>query len=321
MRILITGGAGFIGANLCRTLAESADVSDLVVLDDLSTGAAANLAGLRLDVRLDVRLGSILDREALDGAMDGCDAVVHLAAIPSVQRSVDDPVRSHLANASGTIEVLEAARRHGNVHVITASSSSVYGATPTLPKHEQLATRPLSPYAASKLAAEAYTLAYGHSYGLPTLALRFFNVYGPLQRPGHAYAAAIPAFIDAALTGNAITVHGDGEQSRDFTYVDTVADVITDAIARGVSDPEPVNLAFGTRTTLNELLAAIGDVISARDGPPIRVEHVARRAGDVVHSQADGTRLAKLFPTISAVDLVTGLRSTVEWMSADIDAR
>src|SRR5262249_11060375 len=158
-------------------------------------------------------------------------AVVHLAARASVPRSLADPVASHLANASGTVEVLEAARRAGNLHVVVASSSSVYGANPTLPKHEGLATMPLSPYAADKLATESYALAYQHSFGLPALALRFFNVFGPLQPAGHAYAAVVPAFVAAALEGEPLIVHGDGKQSRDFTFVDTVTEAIADAVA------------------------------------------------------------------------------------------
>ena len=161
--------------------------------------------------------------------MRGVDAVVHLGAVPSVPRSIADPVTSHAANATGTVAVLEAARAEGDTHVIVASSSSVYGANPALPKREDLATFPLSPYAASKLATEAYALGYQHSFGLPVLAFRFFNVFGPLQAAGHAYAAVVPQFVSAALDGRPLTVHGDGEQSRDFTYVGTVCDVIADA--------------------------------------------------------------------------------------------
>ncbi len=243
MKVLVTGGAGFIGANLCSRLESSGD-HDIVVLDDLSTGNADNLDGL--DVTF--MHGSFLDAATLDDAVRGVQAVVHLGAIPSVPRSIADPVASHLANATGTVNVLEAARAEGDTHVIVASSSSVYGSNPTLPKREDLATFPLSPYAASKLATESYALSYQHSFGLPVLAFRFFNVFGPLQGAGHAYAAVVPQFVSAAMDGRAVTVHGDGEQSRDFTYVGTVCDVITDASARRVTHPEPVNLAFGTRT-------------------------------------------------------------------------
>ena len=168
--------------------------------------------------------------------MRDADAVVHLAARPSVPRSIADPMASHLANATGTVEVLEAARRAGDVHVIVASSSSVYGANPTLPKHEDLATLPLSPYAASKLATEAYALAYQQSFGLPVLAFRFFNVFGPLQAADHAYAAVVPAFVAAALAGRAARrARRRASRARDFTFVDTVTEVIADAIARGVT--------------------------------------------------------------------------------------
>ena len=197
MKIVVTGGAGFIGANLCRRLADHPAVSHVQALDDLSTGFRSNLDG----VDAELVEGSILDTELVDKCAADAAAIVHLGARPSVPRSVTDPVASHLANATGTVNVLEAARNAGGIRVVVASSSSVYGANPTLPKHEDLATRPLSPYAASKLATEAYALAWQQTYDMPVLALRFFNVFGPLQAAGHAYAAVIPAFVDAALPG------------------------------------------------------------------------------------------------------------------------
>jgi UDP-glucose 4-epimerase len=235
-RVVVTGGAGFIGANLGRELLSRPEIDEVVAFDDLSTGNRANLAGT------DVTLveATILNPDALDRAFAGADAVVHLGALPSVPRSVKDPLASHHANATGTLEVLQAARRAGNLQVIVASSSSVYGANRELPKRESMRTAPLSPYAVSKQATESYALAFGHTYGLPTLAFRFFNVYGPLQPAGHAYAAVIPAFLDAALRGEPLTVHGDGEQTRDFTYVGTVARVITEAVVNRVHDPTPI---------------------------------------------------------------------------------
>jgi UDP-glucose 4-epimerase len=304
--IVVTGGAGFIGANLSRRLRAQGD--DVVVVDDLSTG---NLDNLR-DLDVTFVEGTILDPAILDTAMRDAQAVVHLAARPSVPRSISDPVASHLANATGTVEVLEAARRAGNVHVIVASSSSVYGANPTLPKREDLATLPLSPYAASKLATESYALAYQSSFGLPALAFRFFNVFGPLQAAGHAYAAVVPAFVSAALEGRPLTVHGDGKQSRDFTYVDTVTQVIADAIGRGVTSPTPVNLAFGTRTDLLSLIAELETVL----GKTVEVEHTETHAGDVKHSQADSTRLQELFPDVVPTALPDALRATVDWFRA-----
>lgn len=301
----MTGGAGFIGANLCRRLVSDERVGEVVAVDDLSTGIRSNLDGV------DVHLveASVLDEALLRDAVEGAHSVVHLAARPSVARSVEAPLATHHANATGTLAVLEAARAAGGVHVVVASSSSVYGSEPTLPKHEDLPTRPLSPYAASKLATEAYALAYGASYGMPTLALRLFNVYGPLQPAGHAYAAALPTFLAAGLAGAPVTIHGDGTQSRDFTYVDTVCAVITDAVLRRVTSPEPVNLAFGSRTTLLEVI----DLLSELLGEELPVRHTEPRVGDVPHSQASNDRLLELFPDIRPVELREGLKATIDW--------
>lgn len=303
MRIVVTGGAGFIGANLCAFLAAAGD--DVVAFDDLSTGYASNLDGV------DAKLveGSILSAADLGPALEGADAVVHLAARPSVPRSIANPMASHHVNATGTVQVLETVRAAGIGHVVVASSSSVYGANPTLPKHEALATRPLSPYAASKLATEAYALAYAHSFGLGVLAFRFFNVFGPLQPAGHAYAAVIPAFVSAALAGEPLPVHGDGTQTRDFTYVETVCRVIADAVHRRVTSDSPVNLAFGSRRSLLDVIAALETVL----GRPVATSFGPARAGDVRDSQADASLLHTLFPGVEPVDFDTGLRRTVDW--------
>ena len=242
MNVVVTGGAGFIGANLCRTLRNQSFVDRLVVIDDLSSGRRENLDAID-DVELVV--GSILESPLLDDAFQGAEAVVHLAARPSVPLSMANPMASHLVNATGTLEVLEAARRAGKPQVVVASSSSVYGANPTLPKREDNVAMPASPYAASKLAAESYTLAYGRCFDLPVLAFRFFNVFGPLQSADHEYAAVVPAFVDSALRERPLPVYGDGGQSRDFTFVDSVTAVLTDSVRRTVTDTEPVNLAFG----------------------------------------------------------------------------
>lgn len=302
----MTGGAGFIGANLCRTLVATPGVDDVVALDDLSTGSKANLVGVDGVTLVE---GSILDTALLDEVVPGTAAIVHLGARPSVPRSIVDPVASHEANATGTLRVLEAARHHGDPLVVVASSSSVYGANPVIPKQEDLAPMPVSPYAVSKLATESYALAYAHSYGLPTLAFRFFNVFGPLQAPDHAYAAVVPAFLAAALRGEPIPVHGDGLQTRDFTYVGTVCAVLADAVVRKVTDPRPVNLAFGTRYSLLDVIARIEEQL----GHPLEREHADPRAGDVRDSQADQTNLRRLFPDVEPVALEDGLAATIAW--------
>ncbi|MDA2989196.1 MAG: NAD-dependent epimerase/dehydratase family protein [Actinomycetota bacterium] len=306
MRVLVTGGAGFIGTNLTRHLLELSEVDEVRILDDLSTGFRSNL-----DLVREARFfeGSILDFDLLGKAVDGVDSIVHLAARPSVPRSIAEPRAAHEVNSTGTLNVLEVARAAGNIHTIVASSSSVYGANPTLPKHEDLATRPVSPYAASKLATESYTLAWQHSYGLPTLAFRFFNVYGPLQAAGHAYAAAIPTFIDAAINNRLIPLHGDGTQSRDFTYVGTVAAVITRCVIERITSPTPVNLAFGSNITLNEVIEGIGRELNQS----VDVEYLPSRPGDVKHSQAANAELARLLPHLQPVSFDDGLRATVDW--------
>lgn len=291
MRVLVTGGAGFIGANLCRTLITRPEVESVTVLDDLSSGDRANVAGLGVDLVI----GSILDKELVAGLTREATHVVHLAARPSVPRSVKDPVASHMVNATGTLQVLEACRAAGPgamPHVILASSSSVYGDCPEPYKHEDLPTRPLSPYGASKLATEAYALAYAGSYGLPVLPFRFFNVYGPLQPAGHAYAAVIPAFMDAALRGRPLPIYGDGQQARDFTYVGSVASVLADAAVRRVTSSTPVNLAFGTRVSLISLKHTLETVL----GRPVETEFLPARAGDIRESQASSRLLLERFP-------------------------
>ncbi|MER6699620.1 NAD-dependent epimerase/dehydratase family protein [Streptomyces fimicarius] len=310
MQIVITGGAGFIGGNLVQALADQPHVTRLRVVDNLSTGDKANLAGLDVDFFE----GDVQDAALLDQAFRGADAVVHLAALPSVPRSIRDPLASHHANATGTLQVLEAARRAGGPHVIAASSSSVYGSNPHLPKHEDLATAPMSPYAVTKLTTEAYLSAYHHSFDLPVLAFRFFNVYGPGQRADHPYAAVIPKWISAALAGEPVTIHGDGTQTRDFTYVGTVCRVLIDALFRRIVQPRPVNLAFGARISLLDLIPEI----ETATGRLVRRKHLSDRAGDVPHSQADSSRLRAFFPTVAPVALKEGVSATVDWFRTSV---
>ncbi|MDP9073225.1 MAG: NAD-dependent epimerase/dehydratase family protein [Actinomycetota bacterium] len=306
MRVVVTGGAGFIGSNLCRTLGLLVGVDHVIALDDFSTGRKENLVD---QPGVELVEGTILDPGILDSVLDGADTIVHLAARPSVPRSIAEPLASHETNATGTVMVLEAARRAGTVHVIVASSSSVYGANPALPKHEDLVPMPLSPYAASKLAGESYALAWAGSFGQEVLVLRFFNVFGPGQTAGHAYAAVVPSFVEAALAGRPLLVHGDGLQTRDFTYVGDVASVLGDAVARGVTSDRPVNLAFGSTVSLRELI----EQLEALLGRALTIEHADPRPGDVRHSTADQTRLRLLFPDIEPVSLADGLRATIAW--------
>lgn len=307
MKVLLTGGAGFVGSNLARYMLEQS--FSVRVLDDLSTGSRKNLEGLNVEFTE----GSILDYTTLLGVADGVDSIIHLGAIPSVPRSVANPRASHEANTTGTLNVLEAARAEGVDHVVVASSSSVYGSNPKLPKSEFDWTRPMSPYAVSKHATEGYAIAYQYSYGLKTLAFRFFNVYGPLQAANHAYAAVIPKFLDAAFNDQPAIVYGDGEQSRDFTFVDTVCAVITTAVRQKIFSPDPVNLAYGTNTSLLELLDEIEDQL----GHPVAREHAEPRVGDVRTSQANNSRVRELFPKVDPVSLEKGLAATIDWFNKE----
>jgi UDP-glucose 4-epimerase len=310
MKVLVTGGAGFIGSNLCKRLLADEEISRVAVVDNLSTGYASNLDGLDVDFFE----GSILDKELLGEAAHDASAIVHLAALGSVPRSIADPESSHAANASGTLQVLQAARTSGNAHVIVASSSSVYGSNAALPKVEDMTCMPMSPYAVSKLAGEQYSVAFANCYGLPVLPFRFFNVYGPSQRAGHAYAAVVPTFVDAALRGMPLPVNGDGSQSRDFTYVGTVVEIIRRALL-GRTTGGPTNLAFGTRTSLLDLIS----VIESELGHTVEVEFRPPRSGDMPHSQASNLALRNLFPDPKIVPLEEGIRDTIAWMRGTLE--
>jgi UDP-glucose 4-epimerase len=305
MKVVVTGGAGFIGSNLCEILARDRD-TEVVVVDDFSASTRDQLDGLRVTVVE----GSILDDAVLDRAFSGADAVVHLAAIASVQESIHNPVHVHQVNVTGTVAVLEAARRAGNAHVVLASSSSVYGSNPALPKREDMLPHTESPYGVTKLAAEAYALTWQRVYGMPVLAFRFFNVFGPFQHSTSAYPAVVPAFLEAAVAREPLLIHGSGEQSRDFTYVGSVCEVIADAVHRRVASDTPVDLGFGVRTSILELVALIEDAL----GHPVDRSFAPARVGDVMHSQAEGAALARLFPELDPIPLDAGLTATIEWM-------
>ena len=275
-----------------------------MALDDLSGGS---IAGLPSEVQLS--LGDIRDPDIAGSALDEADAVVHLAARGSVPRSVANPVATLDVNTNGTLSILESARKNGAA-VVFASSSSVYGRNRENPKNEEMWVSPMSPYAASKLAAESLVGAYAESYGMNVLSFRFFNVFGPWQRPDHVYAAVVPKWMWRAIHGQAIQIDGDGLQSRDFTSVHTVTDVLVDAIERGVSIPTPVNLAYGNNFTLLELRDSIESII----GKELEVEHCPPRKADVKASQNDPTLLKELFPDVEPRSFEATLRETYEWL-------
>lgn len=305
MNILITGGCGFIGTNLANRLLNEPGVDQVRTLDNYETGLRRQESTTRL---LEFE-GDLRNYDDVLRASEGATAIVHLGALPSVPRSIADPRSSNAVNIDGTLNVLEAARANEVSHVSVASSSSVYGANPVLPKVESLSTLPLSPYAVSKLATEAYTNAYSTSYGLSTIAYRFFNVFGPLQRADHVYAAVIPKFLSALRNDKPLTIYGDGEQSRDFTSVHAVTDALTKSALRTVTNATPVNLAFGSRISLNAVVALLQEI----HPKTIKVEYLQPRVGDVKHSQASSELLNSLIPDVEQPEFVEALREVYDW--------
>lgn len=306
-RYLVTGGAGFIGSHVVDALAARGDA--VRVVDDLSTGCRDNLAAHR---EIELLEADLAERRVAEAAVAGVDCAIHLAAIPSVPRSVREPHRSHRANVEATHELLLAAREAGVRRVVLASSSSVYGESETLPKHEGLRPAPLSPYALHKLIGEQYAALFSRLYGLETIALRFFNVFGPRQSPLSQYSGVISLFTAALLEGRAPTIHGDGEQTRDFTYVTDVARGVLQACsAPGVSG-RAVNVARGGRWSVNALYA----VLQRATGVFVAARYAESRPGDVRHSQADVSLARELLGLAPAVAVEEGLRRTVEWQRA-----
>jgi UDP-glucose 4-epimerase len=306
MRALVTGGAGFIGSHLVDALVARGD--QVVVLDDLSTGFAAN-------IHADATLveGSVADEDAVGRAVAGCEIVFHEAAHKAVLRSVERPLTTDTANTHGTLTVLKAAADAGVRRVVHASSSSVYGGATTVPTPESEPLVPRSPYAVTKLAAEHYCRVFAELYGLETVALRYFNVYGPRQRPDATYAAVIPLFVDALLHGREVEVHGDGLQSRDFTYIDdVVAANLAAAAAPSQSSGKAYNIAAGESASLLDILAILGTVLGVTPAP----RFVAPRAGDVRRSQADASAAARDLSFACTIDLDDGLRRTIDWLRA-----
>lgn len=304
-RYLITGGAGFIGSNICRKLVQ--DGCFVRVLDNLLTGKKKNLEGF-LD-KIDFVEADMGDMDVARSAMKDIDVVLHQGAIPSVPRSVADPATTHRHCVDATFTLLLAARESKVKRFVYAASSSAYGDTPTLPKVESMPTNPLSPYAAAKLFGEYYCSVFSKVYGLETIALRYFNVFGPYQDPTSQYAAAIPAFVTKILKNESPVVYGDGEQTRDFTYIDNVVHAnLLAANAKSVSG-QVVNIACGQRITVNQIIAIINQIL----GKNVPIQYKPTRPGDVKHSLASIEQAKKVIGYEPVVLFEQGLQKAIQW--------
>jgi nucleoside-diphosphate-sugar epimerase len=303
--VLVTGGGGFIGSHLVERLVT--DGHDVRVLDNFATGKRENL--LEWADQVELVEGDMRSYERVHTAVRGCELVLHQAALPSVPRSVQDPLTSSEVNITGTLNVLLAARDEGVRRVVFASSSSIYGANPELPKREDLIPLPMSPYAVAKLAGEGYCRSFHEVFGIETVALRYFNVFGPRQDPLSQYAAVIPNFITALLAGDQPVVYGDGEQSRDFTYVENVVEANLLAMSADGVAGKVFNVAAGERTTLNRLLDHLGALIGR--APDARYDPA--RLGDVRHSEADIGRARRELGYSPSISPLEGLRRTLAW--------
>jgi nucleoside-diphosphate-sugar epimerase len=301
---LVTGGAGFIGSHLVTHLLERG--RRVRVVDDLSTGRMERLADVRDRIEF---VQADLAEADLTPVLAGAERVFHLAAVSSVPRSVKDPLTSHRTIATATLRLLVAARDEHVGAFVLSSSSSVYGETTVSPKHERLAARPISPYGVAKLAAEGYARTFASLYGLRTVSLRYFNVFGPGQDERSAYAAVIPLFITAALHGRPLTVHGDGTQTRDFTFVDNVVAANVAAAADGVPAGGVYNIANGDPHSVNELVAELGRIM----GRTLEVTHGPARPGDILHSHASNEAARRDLGWSPTVDFAEGLERTVDW--------
>mgnify|MGYP000011619507 CR=1 FL=1 len=302
-KVVVTGGAGFIGSHLALKLAERGN--HVTIVDDLSTGRVENIAALLKTSGAELVRGSVTDLSLLQSVFSGASYVFHLAAIPSVPRSIEDPLGTHQVNVTGTLNVLMAARDSNVQKVVYASSSSVYGDTPTLPKREDMMPSPQSPYAVAKLAGEYYCSVFHQVFGLPTVCLRYFNVYGPRQDPLSPYAAVIPKFITSVLQGRPPIIFGDGSQTRDFTYVEdaTEANILAvESDATGI-----FNIGSGDRVSINELARLVLEIL----GKDLEPQHLEPRAGDIRHSLAD-IALAKTFGYTPRHSLSEGVRRTID---------
>ncbi len=305
-KVLVTGGAGFIGSNLAEELIrQGARVS---IIDNLTTGFRENLEEINGD--FDFIEGDINDDAALSKAIEGAEIVFHEAALPSVPRSVENPAETHRVCVDGTFNLLLKAKGIGVRRFVYAASSSAYGDQPVLPKVETMRPDPLSPYAVAKLTGELYCRAFHNVYGLETISLRYFNVFGPRQNPASMYSGVISRFIDALMTDKPAVFYGDGEQSRDFTYISNVVDANIKAAQTTLGLGETMNVANGERITLNDLLEVLKKITNTSD---VVADHQPPRSGDVKHSQADNRRAIECLNYSEIVGLEEGLRKTIDW--------
>ena len=304
--VVVTGGAGFIGSHIVAALSNSG--GRVRVLDDLSTGHRENLDEIGGDI--DFIQGSVADEDLVRKALEGAEVVFHEAAIPSVPRSVEAPRQTHIASVDGTFSLLLAAREQKVRRVVYAASSSAYGDQPTLPKSEQMLPDPLSPYAVAKLVGEYYCRVFTRVYGLETVSLRYFNVFGPRQDPTSQYSGVVSRFISALLGNGQPVIFGDGEQSRDFTYIDNVVAANLSAADAKAAAGKIINVANGERITLNQLLATLKDLTDRHD---VNAEYAEPRVGDVKHSLADNSMARDLLGYECKVGLREGLQRTIDW--------
>ena len=309
-KFLITGGAGFIGSNIADRLLEQGHA--VRVIDNFLTGKRENLSKALSSRRFELIEGDIRNLDTVRRACEGIDFVLHEAAIPSVPRSIDDPIATNEVNINGTLNVLKASYENKVRRVVYAASSSAYGDTAVLPKKEDMIPSPLSPYAVSKLTGEYYCRVFTNVYGLETVSLRYFNIFGPRQDPNSTYAAVVPRFITALLKGESPTVYGDGEQSRDFTYIENVIHAnINACYAPPAAAGRVLNIACGTRFTLNTVLRKLEEIFDKKANP----KYLPPKKGDVKHSQADITNAANYIQYKIEVDFETGLRRTVDYFA------
>lgn len=304
-KFLVTGGAGFIGSNITAALLQKKH--KVRILDNFSTGKQENIAGFRS--KIEIIKGDIRDSKTVNKAVKGVDYVLHQAALPSVARSVADPVSSNAVNVEGTLNVLIAARDHKVKRLVYAASSSAYGDTPVLPKVETMVSNPLSPYATSKLTGELYCRNFSKIFGLETVCLRYFNVFGPKQDPASFYSAVIPKFISSMLRGESPQINGDGKQSRDFTYIDNVISANILACTAPKASSEVFNIACGKRYTVIELAEKIARIMRMN----LDLEFGPARPGDVKHSLADIRKARKILKYTVKVNFDEGLRRTIHW--------